>query len=151
MFRALMLVCMVWLTSWINTSWAAAENVHKIGAYEIYYDVMPSGDLDPKVAQGYGLVRAKGVGIVRVTVLERLESGGSKAVTARVSGEVSNLAGQLNSLGFKSYQVGQQAGSFNLAYFRFGHDDPLRFRLRVTYASDKPAAEISFIKRLYMD
>lgn len=130
---------------------AAQEGVERVGDYEIYYNVLPTSFLNPQVAEGYKIVRSKGQGMVRVTVLHRLVDGSSEPVKARVSGHAGNLAGQLNNLGFHTHQVGQDQGFVNLATFRFAHDDPMRFNLRVTYDSKKPAYELSFIRRLYMD
>lgn len=130
---------------------AQDKSMEKVGEYEIYYNVLPTSFLNPQVAQGYGIVRSKGQGMVRVTVLHRLDDGSSEPVKARVSGHAGNLAGQLNGLSFHTHQVGQNQGIFNLATFRFVHDDPMRFNLRVTYDSKKPAHELSFIRRLYMD
>ncbi len=129
----------------------AKDNVEQVGEYEIYYDVLPTSFLNPQVAQGYGVVRSKGQGMVRVTVLRHLADGTSEAVKARVSGYAGNLAGQLNGLSFHTHEVGQNQGIFNLATFRFANDDPMRFNLRVTYDSKKPAHELAFIRRLYMD
>jgi len=130
---------------------AQDKNMERVGDYEIYYDVLPTSFLNPQVAQGYGVVRSKGQGMVRVTVLRRLADGSGEPVKARVSGHAGNLAGQLNGLSFHTHEVGQSQGFFNLATFRFAHDDPMRFKLRVTYDSKKPAHELAFIRRLYMD
>ena len=130
---------------------AQDKNMERVGEYEIYYDVLPTSFLNPQVAQGYGVVRSKGQGMIRVTVLHRLADGTSEPVKARVSGHAGNLAGQLNGLSFHTHEVGQNQGIFNLATFRFAHDDPMRFNLRVTYDSKKPSHELAFIRRLYMD
>lgn len=130
---------------------AQDKNMEKVGDYEIYYDVLPTSFLSPQIAQGYNIVRSKGQGMVRITVLQRLADGSSEPVKARVSGHAGNLAGQLNGLSFHTHQVGQNQGIFNLATFRFSHDDPMRFNLRVTYSSKQPAHELAFIRRLYMD
>lgn len=130
---------------------AQDNNMEKVGDFEIYYDVLPTSFLNPQVAQGYNIVRSKGQGMVRITVLQRLADGSSEAVNARVSGHAGNLAGQLNGLSFHTHQVGQNQGIFNLATFRFAHDDPMRFNLRVTYSPKQPAHELNFIRRLHMD
>ena len=129
----------------------AASNQEQVGDYIIYYTVIPTSSLDPQVAQSYGITRSKALGLVRVTVVKLTPEGNREPVTARVSGQVSNLAGQLNSLGFKNQQVGQNQGAFSWATFRFSPADPLRFNLRVTYTPQQPAHELSFIQRLYMD
>ncbi|MBE0506150.1 MAG: DUF4426 domain-containing protein [Marinospirillum sp.] len=125
--------------------------MERVGDYEIYYDVLPTSFLNPQVAQGYGIVRSKGQGMVRVTVLKRLEDGSSEPVRARVSGQAGNLAGQINSLGFQLKEVGQGEGYANIASFRYSHDDPMRFLLRVTYSPQHPAYELAFVRRLLMD
>lgn len=130
---------------------AQDKNMEKVGDYEIYYDVLPTSFLSPQVAQGYNVVRSKSQGMVRVTVLHRLADGSSEPVKARVSGHAGNLAGQLNGLSFHTHEVGQNQGFFNLATFRFVHDDPMRFKLQVTYSPQQPAYELAFIDRLYMD
>lgn len=128
---------------------AIASSPVKIGDYLIHYNVMATAELNPQVAQGYGITRSKGFGFVRVTVNKQGENGKLLPVDARVSGQVSNLAGQLQSLGFKSHAVGQDLGHFNLATFRYTPEDPLRFNLKVTYEGGKPAAELNFIERIY--
>lgn len=122
-----------------------------VGDYVIYYDVLPTAFLEPQVAQAYSLVRSKGQGMVRVTVLKKLDDGTLQPVRARVSGQVSNLAGQMNGLGFREIEVGRGQGYSSVATFRFSHDDPLRFNLRVTYSPQFPAHELGFIDRLLME
>lgn len=132
---------------------ASARNhpPEQVGDYTIYYDVLPTAFLEPQVAQAYNLVRSKGQGMVRVTVLKKLDDGTLQPVRARVSGQVSNLAGQLNGLGFRELEVGRGQGYSSVATFRFTHDDPLRFNLRITYSPQFPAHELGFIDRLLME
>ncbi len=130
---------------------AQQRNSEQVGDYTIYYDVLPTRFLDPQIAQAYGVVRSQGQGLIRITVLKTLASGEQEPVVARVSGQVGNLAGQTRGLSFREVQVGQQAGYSSLATFRFAHDDPMRFNLRVSYERGAPAHELHFIRRLYMD
>lgn len=130
---------------------AQQSGIDRVGDYEIHYDVLPTAFLNPQVAQGYNLVRSRGQGMVRVTVLKRLDDGSVEPVRATVSGQVGNLAGQVNGLGFRMVEVGRREGYSHIATFRFSHDDPLRFNLRVIYAPGEPAHELHFIRRLYLD
>lgn len=126
------------------------SNVREVGDYRIYYDVVPTSFLHPLVAQGYGVTRSQGQGLLRITVLHQQE-GDSKPVRAMVSGQVGNLAGQTQGLSFRQVEVGQDEGYSTLTTFRYSHDTPLRFNLRVNFAPGQPAEELHFIRRLYIE
>jgi len=126
-------------------------NTRQVGDYTIYYDVLPTDFLNPQVAQAYGVTRSKGQGLLRITVLKQQEEGQPEPVRAMASGQVGNLVGQTHGLSFRQVEVGRDDGYSTLATFRYSHDEPLRFNLRVNYAPGQPAEELHFIRRLSME
>jgi len=142
----LLLICLLPLTAQAGQQ----GNLRQVGDYSIHYDVVPTAFLDPQVAQGYGITRSRGQGLLRITVLKK-EGEQLKPVRAMVSGQVGNLAGQTNSLSFRQVEVGQDEGYSTLATFRYSHDEPLRFNLQVGYAAGQPSEELHFIRRLYIE
>lgn len=132
---------------------AVAQNngTARVGEYEIFYNLLPTSFLHPQVAEGYGIVRSRGHGLLRITVIRHLPDGHTQAVDARVDGQMSSLTGQIQGLSFRTLRVAGDEGFPSVAVFRFSHDDPMRFNLRVHYAAGQPPHELNFIGRLYMD
>ncbi|WP_162299683.1 DUF4426 domain-containing protein [Marinospirillum perlucidum] len=142
------LVLMVVLAGLALPLWADSNRgVREAGDYRIYYDVLPTSFLDAQVAQGYGITRSRGFGLVRVTVRKQLASGASEPVRARVSGQVGNLVGQANGLAFRELEVGQDRGYSYVAVFRYREEDSLRFNLSVNFAG-QPLESLDFVARL---
>ncbi|SFC26496.1 protein of unknown function [Marinospirillum celere] len=140
------------LASLAFSAQAQTSNYREVGDYTIFYDVLPTTFLEPQLAQAYGLTRSRGMGLLRITVMKKDDGGNLLPVEQpRVAGQVGNLAGQINPLSFREVEVGQGDGYSTISSFRYSHDTPLRFNLRVTYQSGQPAEELHFIRRLYIE
>ena len=142
----------LWLLLLAGPVQAQNSNFREVGAYTIFYDVVPTAFLDPQIAQAYSVTRSQGLGLLRITVMKKDETGQLQPVSQpRVSGQAGNLAGQTNPLSFREVQVGQGEGYSTISTFRYSHDTAMRFNLRVTYASGKPAEDLHFVRRLAID
>ena len=131
---------------------AQNSNVREVGAYTIFYDVVPTAFLDPQIAQAYSVTRSRGLGLLRITVMKKDEQGHLQPVSQpRVSGQAGNLAGQTSPLSFREVQVGRGDGYSTISTFRYSHETAMRFNLRVHYTSGKPAEELHFVRRLSID
>lgn len=142
----------VLLLAFSLTAQAQDSNYREVGDYTIFYDVLPTDFLDPQLAQAYSLTRSRGLGLLRVTVMKKDAEGQLQPVSQpRVSGQAGNLAGQTSPLSFREVEVGQGEGYSTISTFRYSHASPMRFNLRVVYASGKPAEELHFVRRLSIE
>ncbi|MBA4503655.1 DUF4426 domain-containing protein [Marinobacterium marinum] len=128
-------------------SWA--EQAISDGVYEIHYNAFNSSFITPEVAQQNGLMRSKYRALVNVSVLKLQDDGSKQAVTAIVSGQAANLIGQAQQLEFKKIDEGKAL--YYIGGFRFTEDEQLKISLSVQPDPNKPAYNIEFDQRFYVD
>ena len=80
---------------------AQAEQMQKIGEYEVHYIVVPTTFLQPHIARQYGLTRSRNRALVNVSVLLN-----NKPVQAKITGEYKNLLSQIIPLSFSEVREG---------------------------------------------
>lgn len=125
---------------------AEEENVKKFDKYTVHYNVFNSTFLQPETARQYGLTRSKSIALVNVTVKN---NDSDEAITARVTGNAYNLAGQLKDLAFKEVKDGDSVYYF--ASFRFANEEQLRFKLEVKPDGVDTSMPVDFKRKLYSD
>ncbi len=126
-----------------------AEQMMSDGHYEIHYNAFNSSFITPEVAQQNGLIRSKYRALVNVSVLEIQGDGRKTAATAIVSGQAANLIGQAQLLEFKKIEEGDAL--YYIGGFRFTEDEQLKITLSVQPDPNKPAYNIEFDQRFYVD
>lgn len=125
---------------------AAKQPYSEFGDTRIYHSTFNSSFLEPQIAATYGIVRGDGKGLVNVSVIVDGEPSGTPAT---VSGTVTNLLGQLQSLDFSAVREGDSV--YYLAPFNFTHEDQLTFNLEVNTDSDPTPHQIEFKRTMYRD
>ena len=121
-----------------------AEQMEQFGDWQIHYVVFPSSFLTPAIAHNYGITRAKDVGIVNISVLDQDGNG----APATVSGQATNLLGQMSQLDFREIREGPAV--YYLAEIRHTDQEVVRFSFAIT----PPGAatfDLKFQKKLYWD
>ena len=121
---------------------ARAEQFVRAGGFEIHYNAFHADAVPAEVATAHGLVRSGNRGLVNVTVLSAGEGGVGRPAEASVTGSVSNLAGQRQSLTFRA--VREATALYYLADFPIAGEDVYRFALEVTPAGANRAETIRF-------
>ncbi|ASK20735.1 MAG: DUF4426 domain-containing protein [Vreelandella alkaliphila] len=137
------------LCSLLLATQAVAEQLVRIGDYEIHYSAVATSFLTPEVAQAHGIQRSAGLGLVNVSVRERQEDGSTRAVNASVQGHVTGLTDAQESLSFRTVHDGD--ATYHLATFALRHDEPTRFNLDVRYDRNASPERVSFIQRFYIE
>ncbi|TVP45933.1 MAG: DUF4426 domain-containing protein [Halomonas sp.] len=133
----------------LTTAVANAEQFVRVGDYEIHYNAINSSFLTPEVAQANNIHRSANRGLVNVSVRERQEDGGTRAVNASVQGHVSGLTGTQESLSFRTVHDGD--ATYHLAPFNMREDEATRFELSVRYDRNAEPEQVNFIQRFYID
>lgn len=121
-----------------------AEQMEQFGDWQIHYVVFPSSFLTPAIASNYGITRAKDIGIVNISVLDQDGNG----APATVSGQATNLLGQMSQLDFREVREGPAV--YYLAEIRHADQEVVRFSFAIT----PPGAatfDLKFQKKLYWD
>ncbi|SHF31506.1 protein of unknown function [Modicisalibacter ilicicola DSM 19980] len=128
---------------------AGAEQLERIGDYQIHYSAVNTSFLTPEVAAAYDIQRSKMMALLSVSVLEHQPDGTMRPVQASVDGQVGNLAGQTTPLSFRS--VREDGAIYQLAVFRIQRDEPMRFELDVRYDRNEEPAQVAFIQRFFVE
>lgn len=127
---------------------AQAEQQQTFGHYEIHYNAFNSTVIPPDVAKNYDITRSRQYGVMNVSILDRSKDG-KPAVKAFVTGEFTNLIGQVQTLKFQQIQEGEAV--YYITGFRFNDDDLFSFTLNVQPDPNVSAFTIKFSQRFYLD
>ncbi|MDW7745826.1 DUF4426 domain-containing protein [Halomonas sp.] len=129
---------------------AQAQQYEQVGDYQIHYSAVNTSFLPEEVAREHGIQRSQVMALLNVSVMEELEDGSTRPVTASVDGRIGGLeGGDATPLSFRSLRIGDTPSQ--VAVFRIHEDEPMRFDLRVRYDRNAAPAEVSFIQRFYID
>ncbi|MCL7941276.1 DUF4426 domain-containing protein [Halomonas sp. ATCH28] len=129
---------------------AQAQQFEQVGDYQIHYSAVNTSFLPEEVAREHGIQRSQVMALLNVSVMEELEDGSTRPITASVDGRIGGLdGGDATSLAFRPLRIGDTPSQ--VAVFRIHEDEPMRFDLRVRYDRNAEPAEVSFIQRFYID
>ncbi|MFP4607621.1 MAG: DUF4426 domain-containing protein [Thiohalospira sp.] len=128
---------------------AAAERSKEVGDWVIHYNAVATEDLDPSVADNYGITRSPNRGLVTVTVLRQDMGNPGKPHTARVKGTSANLSGQTRDLDLR--EVKEDKAIYYLDTFRIRDEETLEFELEVRPDGGDQTHEVSFRQEFFVD
>jgi hypothetical protein len=109
------------LASLVFPSWLAlAQQAETFGPFELYYSVVNTTFLDPKIAATYGITRGEKRAILNLAVRENLASGGSEARAMVLQGRTWDLI-QNQTLEFSEIREGEAI--YYIAEFPFINEE----------------------------
>jgi hypothetical protein len=129
------------------SSGAAAENSRVFGDYVVHYNAFRSDILSPEIAKAYNLTRRNNRIIVNITVLKKVLGTTGKPVPATVTGNASNLTGQLKSLEFR--EIKEDTAIYYIAELQVSDGEFLKFKLNITPEGEEGPARLQFSKRFF--
>ena len=126
---------------------AYAENSRVFGDYVVHYNAFRSDTLSPEIAKAYELTRRNNRIIVNITVLKKVMGTTGKPVSATISGNASNLTGQLKNLEFR--EIKEDTAIYYIAELKVNDGEFLKFRLNITPQGEDGPARLQFSKRFF--
>jgi hypothetical protein len=127
---------------------ALAEQFVVHGDYEIHYNAFNSTFVQPNIAKNIDIQRSKRRALLNVSVL-KIEGDKKVPVSALVSGEASNLAGQVQKMSFKKIDEGNAI--YYLGQFGFTDRQIIRITFDVQPDPNNPPFTIKFEQQFYED
>jgi len=124
-----------------------AENSQEFGDYVIHYNAFRSDTISPEVAKQYGLPRANNRVLINIAVLKKVMNTTGTPTPSVVTGNASNLTGQLKQLEFKTIKEG--TAIYYLAETKISDGEFLKFDIKVIPEGETRAARLSFDKRFF--
>lgn len=128
----------------VNSAFGAENNSADFDNYTVHYSVFNSDFIQPETARQYGLKRSKSIALVNITVMDNTEG---KAVTANITGNAYNLAGQNKDLAFK--EIREENAVYYIANLRFANEERLTFKLSVRPSGQDQTYNLEFKQTVY--
>lgn len=124
----------------------AAQNMTKLGSFDVHHMVIGATFLTPKVATTYGIQRSRYNALVNISVLDNtLEKNPAKNVY--ISGTARNDIGQIKKLDFTEIKEG--SAIYYLAQLNFSDEETFYFDLIIK--DGKETQQLTFKQKLYVD
>jgi hypothetical protein len=123
---------------------ANAEQMRRLGAWDVHYVVIRTSFLTPEIAARNGIVRGPDRALLNVSVL----GDDGKPVAAALAGTVRNLLEQSSPLEFAEVRGGEAI--YYLAQLRHTDRDTLRFAIDIR-PPDGTTQRLEFQQQMYVD
>jgi hypothetical protein len=126
---------------------AAAEQSQALGNYVVHYNALNSTALTPEVARQYGIQRSKNRAILNVSVLRQVMGTTGEPVTAKVTGQTTNLSRQLQTLSPREVREGNAI--YYLAEFAISDQEIMDFDIEVQPEGKGESGTVHFRQQFY--
>jgi len=123
---------------------ASAEQMQKLGDWDVHYIAFPSTFLTSEVASNYDIDRSKYLGIINISVLDS-DSQKAQAVAIKVTAR--NLLGNIREL--EVSEIREQNAIYYIA--EVPHRNEETYRITVTLSDGKQTQELKFQQKFYVD
>jgi len=123
---------------------ANAEQMQKLGNWDVHYIAFPSTFLTADIASDYDIDRSKYLGIINISVLDS-DSLKAQAVNMKVTAR--NLLGNIRELDVR--EIREQDAIYYIA--EVPHRNEETYRINVTISSGNQTQELKFQQKFYVD
>jgi hypothetical protein len=127
--------------SLLASSNANAEQMKKLGNWNVHYIAFGATFLTPEIAKAYGIVRSRYKGVVNISVLSA--DKGSSAQKVTISGVARNLLGNQVNLKFKEIVEGKSV--YYIAQIDYSNAETFRFEISLKQGNKSESFKFSQI------
>lgn len=128
---------------------SATQTSQDFGNYVVHFNALSTSDLDPKIAEDYGIVRAKNRAMLTVSILEKGKNGTTKAVPGSVATSMVNLTGQYKQMPMREIREGDAI--YYIGETTVSNAETLIFTIDVTPINNSSRYTIRFMKQFFTD
>ena len=142
-----LLRCVALLILLLSASLSAnAENMKKLGTFNVHYMAIGATFLTPEVAKAYGIERSRYNGLINISVLDNSKKG-MPAKTVAISGKAQNNIGQMKALEFE--QVKEGNAIYYLAQIRYANEETVNFTIDISDGTE--SHQLKFSQQFFVD
>lgn len=124
---------------------AQAARFQRFGSDEVHYNVVPTGGLQPEIAQQYHILRSRERGLLTVAILRHGEP-----VAADVGATATNLSQQVREIDMREVREGDAI--YYIGTFRARDGEKLKFRITASPRDrETEPYEVRFMEHFYAD
>lgn len=125
---------------------ANAENMKKLGTFNVHYMAIGATFLTPEIAKSYGIERSRYNGLINISVLDNSKKG-MPAKTVAISGQAKNAVGQFKTLEFE--QVKEGNAIYYLAQIRYANEETIHFDIDISDGTE--SHKLKFSQQFFVD
>ena len=122
----------------------SAEQMQKLGNWDVHYIAFPSTFLTAEVASNYDIDRSKYLGIINISVLD---SDTQKAQAVKMTVTARNLLGNIRELDVR--EIREQNAIYYIA--EVPHRNEETYRIKAILSSGNQTQELKFQQKFYVD
>ena len=126
---------------------ASAENSQDFGEYVVHFNALTTDNLPPTVTREYGITRSKNRALLNVAILRKVLGTTGQPVSAKISANVSNLAGQQRDVELREIREG--SAIYYIGEFGVTHDENLDFTVIAHPEGHDRALRVQFQQRFF--
>ncbi|WP_199611391.1 DUF4426 domain-containing protein [Flocculibacter collagenilyticus] len=134
------------LLFYLLSAHVSAEQMEKLGNFEVHYIAFGSTFITPEIARAYKLERSKYNGLINISILDTTQRG-KPSVKAKVTGFGKNLLGHKKDLNFKEIVEGDAV--YYIAQIRYTNEEMFLFNIDID--TEKTDHKLTFSQKFYVD
>lgn len=123
-----------------------AENMKKMGDWNVHYIAIGATFLTPEIAKTYGIERSRYNGLVNISVLDNTQKD-TPAKAVSIVGQARNNVGQTKTLEFKEVKEGDAI--YYLAQIKYNNEETFHFDIDIT--DNGKTQKLKFTQKFYVD
>jgi hypothetical protein len=127
-----------------------AQQSQDFGNYVVHYNALNTNLIPPQVAQAYGIKRSPNRALLNVTVLRKVMDTPGTPVRASVTGEATNLTGQMRELEIREIREPEGA-VYYVADFPVHNMETYRFEVTVAIEGEQEPLLLRFMQQFYTE
>ena len=124
----------------------SAENMQKLGSFNVHYMAIGATFLTPEIEKTYGIERSRFNGLINISVLDNTQQG-NPAQTVSITGTARNDLGQIKKMEFDEVKEGQAI--YYLSQIKYSDEETFYFDLTIT--NGKETQKLTFKQKFYVD
>lgn len=146
MIRLIQCIRAVALTMILFSTVSVAENMKKMGTFDVHYIALGASFVTPEVARAYNIKRSKYNGLINISVLDNTQVG-KPAKKVSIMGTAQNQVGQIRKLAFREVKEGKAI--YYLAEMSYADLETYNFTLDITDGTEDH--QLTFSQTFYVD
>lgn len=128
---------------------SATETSRDFGDYVVHFNALSTEELNPSIAQQYGIVRSRNRALLNVAILRKSPTGEELPVSGSVAATAINLTGQLKNLTFREITEGMAI--YYLGEVSISHEETLIFSIDVTPINEASRFSVRYKRQFFID
>jgi hypothetical protein len=144
--QILLMAALLLITMMFCNQNAYAEQMKKLGKYNVHYIALGSTFITPDIAKAYNIERSRFKGLINISVLDSSIKG-NPAHAVAISGTAKNLIGTITELNFREIREGEAI--YYIASIDYRNEEKFNFDIKID--DGQQAHTLTFKHKFYVD